>query len=196
MNKMMSSMKKHGFLTLLGVLILAYALKEFSHRKGSSFEGVEGSMFKQYVDKAEYEVGISSPPTQAPGASAPRPAGPEGTNEVPSNITGINSSTHGLPPSCSAKQVVDPSELLPKNTEWSNLAPQSGGDGNLQNVNLLKAGHHAGINTVGNSLRNANLQLRSEPPNPQSSVSPWLNTTIEPDLMRVPLELGCGGHKI
>jgi hypothetical protein len=23
-------------------------------------------------------------------------------------------------------------------------------------------------------------------------VSPWLNSTIEPDLMRVPLEVGCG----
>jgi hypothetical protein len=57
---------------------------------------------------------------------------------------------------------------------------------------MLKAGHHIGIDTVGQSLRNANLQLRSEPANPQVNVGPWNQTTISPDLMRVPLELGVG----
>ena len=44
---------------------------------------------------------------------------------------------------------------------------------------------------VNQSLRNANLNLRSEPPNPQVKVSPWLQTTIEPDLNRRPLESNC-----
>ena len=48
------------------------------------------------------------------------------------------------------------------------------------------------IDTIGNTLRNANLQLRSEPANPQSNVGPWNNTTIAPDTMRVPLEIGQG----
>ena len=60
----------------------------------------------------------------------------------------------------------------------------------LQGVNLLDAGSHIGINSVGQSLRNANRQLRSEPPNPQVNVSPWMNTTISPDLPRRPLEVG------
>lgn len=83
--------------------------------------------------------------------------------------------------SCSASQPLSAQELLP-----------SGQAGDLSNVNFLKAGYHVGINTVGTSLRNANLQVRSEPPNPQNQVSPWLNSTISPDLMRVPLEIGCG----
>ena len=57
---------------------------------------------------------------------------------------------------------------------------------------MLKAGHHIGIDTIGQSLRNSNLQVRSEPANPQMNVGPWNQTTIQPDLMRVPLELGCG----
>jgi hypothetical protein len=87
---------------------------------------------------------------------------------------------------------VNPDDLLPKdeNSQWAQLNPR--GNGELNNVNLLQAGYLNGINTVGSSLRNANLQLRSEPPNPQSQVSPWLNSTIEPDLMRLPLEIGCG----
>ena len=99
---------------------------------------------------------------------------------------------YGLPPSCSRQPVVNPEDLLPKdtNSQWAQLNPR--GNGDLNNVNLLQAGYLYGINTVGSSLRNANLQVRSEPPNPQVQVSPWLNTTIEPDLMRTPLELGCG----
>jgi hypothetical protein len=58
-------------------------------------------------------------------------------------------------------------------------------------MNFLDSGYLAGINTVSGSLRNANQQLRSEPPNPTNLVSPWMNTTIEPDLMRAPFEIGC-----
>jgi len=47
-----------------------------------------------------------------------------------------------------------------------------------------------GVNTVGQSLQNANRQLRSEPPNPQVKVSPWLQSTIEPDTDRKSLEIG------
>ena len=84
----------------------------------------------------------------------------------------------------------NPEELLPadQNNEWSKLNPV--GTGDLNNVNLLKAGYHTGIDTVGSSMRNANLQVRSEPPNPTTKVSPWLETTIEPDTMRLPLEIG------
>jgi hypothetical protein len=57
-------------------------------------------------------------------------------------------------------------------------------------MNFLEAGYHYGINTVGQTLRNANLQLRSEVPNPQVQVSPFLQTTIEPDLSRRVLEIG------
>ena len=46
------------------------------------------------------------------------------------------------------------------------------GTGSLQGVALLNAGSHIGINTVGQTLRNANLQLRSDPPNPKVKVSP------------------------
>ena len=87
-------------------------------------------------------------------------------------------------------------DLLPKDNAMDNnwSAVNQRGAGELSNINLLKAGYHAGIDTVGGTLRNANLQVRSEPPNPKTQVSPWLNSTIEPDLMRTPLELGCGSQ--
>ena len=64
--------------------------------------------------------------------------------------------------------------------------------GDANQVNLLEAGYNIGRDTVLGSLRNANLQLRSEPANPQANVGPWNNTTIGPDANRRPLEIGCG----
>ena len=80
------------------------------------------------------------------------------------------------------------SDLLPADTNspWAQVSPS--GVGELCTKNILNAGHHVGVNTQGCSLRNANRGLRSEPPNPQVQVSPWLQTTICPDLLRRPLE--------
>ena len=125
--------------------------------------------------------------------SGPQPAQESG-NEVYSSVGGSSQPPGmGLPSSCNASSQ-NPADLLPKdsNSQWAQLNPS--GKGDLANINLLKAGYHIGIDTVGQTLRNANLQIRSEPPNPQVNVGPWNLTTISPDTMRVPLELGQGGQ--
>ena len=89
------------------------------------------------------------------------------------------------------KEQLSAEELLPKNNSsdlWAKVNPE--GEGSLEGKNFLQSGYHIGINTVGQTLRNANMQLRSEPPNPQVKVSPWQQSTIEPDLGRKPLEIG------
>jgi len=103
--------------------------------------------------------------------------------------------TGRTPSSCYPQASLTSEDLLPKEDSQAikdfNVAKPAG-EGILNGVNLLDAGFHIGVNTVGQSLRNANLQIRSEPPNPQVQVSPFLNTTIGPDLMRKPLEDGEG----
>lgn len=91
-------------------------------------------------------------------------------------------------PGCAAKAIVDPAELLPKdqNREWAQLNPIR--DSDPLQVSHLDAGHHIGM--IAQSLRNPNLQLRSEPINPKGDVGPWNNSTIEPDTLRRPLEIG------
>jgi hypothetical protein len=90
---------------------------------------------------------------------------------------------------CFPKEQLNAKDLLPgdSNSTWAQVNPS--GQGELGDVNFLEAGHHVGVNTVGQSLRNANRQLRSEPANPQVKVSPWLQSTIDPDIRR-PLEIG------
>ena len=91
---------------------------------------------------------------------------------------------------CFPKEMLTPEELKPQDNSslWAQVNPA--GEGSLKGRSFLQAGHNIGINTVGQTMRNANLQIRSEPPCPQVSVSPWNQTTIEPDTARKPLELG------
>lgn len=107
------------------------------------------------------------------------------------SAAGMETNKHGLPSSCNKQGNVDPSQLLPSggNNAFSSMNPSCGGD--IKDISLLKAGHHIGINTVGNSLRNPNLQIRSEPANPMVKVSPWMQSTITPDTMRKSLEADC-----
>lgn len=93
------------------------------------------------------------------------------------------------PAGCYPRDQLTPSELLPKdpNSVWAQQNPM--GTGSLKGKNFLSAGALIGVNTVGQSLRNANYQLRSEPPNPQVAVSVFNQTTIEPDANRRNLEI-------
>lgn len=81
-------------------------------------------------------------------------------------------------------------DLLPHNdiAHFAEVYPN--GVGQLQNKNYLHAGHHVGINTIGQALKNPNYQLRSEPPNPQVMVSPWNQSSYSSDLTRRPMEIG------
>ena len=131
----------------------------------------------------------------------PAPAGPNahaatmGKTEGFSDYAPVNSELGPIPMKAAAKpqgcyprETLNPMELLPQdvNSQWAAVNPT--GTGDIQGKNFLSAGALIGVNTVGQSLRNANLQLRAEPPNPQVQVSPWLQSTIEPDLSRRPLE--------
>jgi len=130
--------------------------------------------------------------TNAQMSASVQPSEPLGQNEVFASANGAETSMPGLPSSCSQPSIQNPSELLPKdsNNKWAQLNPS--GKGDLANVNLLKAGYHIGIDTIGQSLRNANLQIRSEPPNPQLYTGPWNISTITGDSFRPSLEIGSG----
>jgi hypothetical protein len=116
-----------------------------------------------------------------------------GSNEVYQPLgTTDNYIGNQYPKDCFPKDQLSPADLLPSdcNSKWAQSVPNCQGE--LGDMNFLTAGYHIGINTVGQTLRNANRQLRSEPLNPQVPVSPWLQTTIEPDTNRRPLEIGGG----
>lgn len=155
---------------------------------------------------SEYDISQGVPsftkPTSVADASKPTPdapasgiggllgSDPQG-NEVFNPITGGATAGSVPAPTCYPRDRLTAEDLLPKdsaNSRWAQLNPA--GQGDVQDQNFLTAGYHVGVNTQGQSLRNANWQLRSEPANPQIAVSPWNIATIEPDINRKPLEIG------
>ena len=99
------------------------------------------------------------------------------------------------PADCYPRDTLSADDLLPKdaaNTKWAQV--NNAGQGSVGDANFLTAGYHCGIDTIGASMRNANLQLRSEPPNPRVRASIWNESTIESDLNRRPFEVdgSCG----
>jgi hypothetical protein len=172
----------YGVGAIIVLLIVAYGVTMFAGYLGA--KGMPGNEYNSQM-QPQYRN------TNAQASAGVRPSDPNG-NEVFASANGVQTSMPGIPSSCSNSNIQNPAELLPKdsNSQWAQLNPS--GKGDLANVNLLKAGYHIGIDTVGQSLRNANLQIRSEPPNPQMNVGPWNQTTIEPDFLRPPLEIGSG----
>ena len=85
---------------------------------------------------------------------------------------------------------LDAEDLVPSdpNSAWSTINPE--GQGSIAYKNFLEATTLFGIDTIGSSLRNANTQLRSEPPNPRITVSPWMQSTVTLDTNKRELEVG------
>jgi hypothetical protein len=121
------------------------------------------------------------------------------TGEQPKRLT---PSTYGNPSTVQTADVsgyqlaptANPDQLLPKdeNSKWGEMNPVSTSVNGQALPDLLNAVSRIGIDTIGQTMKNANLQLRSDPTIQKQSVGPWNNSTYEPDLARVPLELGCG----
>ena len=169
----MDSTMKMGLL-IIAVVALLYMVSNYSNKQAEGFVDL--------LDDEHFEN---------PDLSEESPDGDEPSEEVDAlteNFTHESGNQH--PKDCFPKDQLTPGELLPgdPNSKWSESVPS--GQGELGDQNFLTAGYHVGVNTVGQTLRNANRQLRSEPPNPQVKVSPWLQTTIETDTNRRPLEIG------
>jgi len=137
---------------------------------------------RSMLDPSELEAPLSQE------SSDPVASSPSATHFASAN--GIKTSTHGM--NDNTPKMPDPSALLPSdtNSKWASLNPS--GNGALKGVNLLQAGSLIGINTQGSSMRNSNLQVRSEPPIQKKNIGPWMNSTIEEDKFRRPLEIGTG----
>ena len=181
-------------LIMYGVLLLVglYVLREVCGIKLPFLDTKEGFLGFG-ADDTPNGNGVAQPMAQ-PMAQPSVQAAAQGVvaseelgNEMNMPVSGITTA----PTSCYPQNTLGPGDLLPSGEskqiqDFNNTYPV--GEGILKGVNFLDAGFHVGVNTIGQSLRNANLSLRAEPQNPQVKVSPWMNSTIAPDLSRLSLD--------
>lgn len=156
-------------MVLAGVVALYVLFTSYSSSKGL------------VVDKAEELGGTGGmSPLSDQGPSMGMPHGVGGNAVAVSGIQGRTPSSQQT----YTESVLDSSELLPKGSigaSWAAVNPVGADD--LKGQNFLQAGYHSNINVVGiaQTNRNPSYDVRSELPNPQSKVGPFLNTTIDPD---------------
>lgn len=90
-----------------------------------------------------------------------------------------------------AQTAVSGNELLPSNmnSEFVNINPNNG----VTMPDMLQAGIHNGLDTVGQTLKNSSLDLRGDVTIPKSDAGLCnVNvSTIEPDQTRRKFEIGC-----
>lgn len=97
-------------------------------------------------------------------------------------------------PAASSMPVSNPSDLLPndENSKFASLNPTAVGKTNgVMAPDLLRAGPPlSNLETIGQTLRNSNQSIRSDPAIPKVDVGPWMNSTIESDPHRKDFEIG------
>lgn len=92
---------------------------------------------------------------------------------------------------CFPRDQLSTADLLPREdgrNAWNEVNPQA--PGNLSYRNFIEAGHHFGVDTVGQSRGYPNMQLRSDPLIPRKEVGPWNQSTNEPDTNRRHFDIG------
>jgi hypothetical protein len=156
-------------MVLAGVVALYVIFTSYSSSKGAVAERAE-------------ELGGTGPvaPTSEKGPSMGSPHAVAGNAVSASGMQGRTPSSQQT----YTQNVLNSNELLPKGTigpSFSAVNPT--GTDDLKGQNFLQAGYHSNINVVGiaQTNRNPSYDVRSELPNPQSSVGPFLNTTIDPN---------------
>jgi hypothetical protein len=164
---------------LIALIVLGFVLVQYSGSKSLVLDGMDVGLEQQSSGKP------SAASVDAPSVNAAATTTGDSVNAAPSVSAGY-----------AAQAVASPSDLLPvdANSQWSALNPVGMNQGNVLMPDLLQAGYHIGLDTIGQTLRNPTYDLRSDPIIPKRDVGPWNLSTIEPDLARVPLELGCGSR--
>ena len=169
-------------MAILGVAgaaaVVLYLMNMQSSAKSLTGEGL--------MDKLSGALGSGGPSSDSGpyGKSSHDPAGNAQPTEVLQSRQPTGQSTY-------SESTLSASELLPKGeigASWAAVNPSSMSD--LKGQNFLQAGYHTNTALAGVSQtnRNASWDVRSEQPNPQGTVGPFLNTTIETNPFKRGLE--------
>jgi hypothetical protein len=163
---------------ILGAAAVLYLLNTYSGQKSMTGESMMDKLDGALTPSGPMsEQGPFSPKTMSMGGNA------QPTESIQHRKT-TGQSTY-------SESTLSAAELLPKGeigASWAAVNP--GATEDLKGQNFLQAGYHTNTALAGVSQtnRNASWDVRSENPNPQGSVGPFLNTTIEPNPFKRGLE--------
>jgi hypothetical protein len=110
----------------------------------------------------------------------------ESNNNLAQFVLDKTAAPCGTNQKCDPEDLFDVDKYLPQevNDDWFEIQPEPVSIKNRHLINITKP---IGINTIGTSKKNASYDLRGAPSCPKSVVSPFLNSSIEPDTNMKPL---------
>jgi hypothetical protein len=171
------------------------------HSQGPPIGGTQSAsyqLYQQAVNAATPTVGQLQRASNLPGGGYGLVGTPDAPGLVPFAGNGTmydaaavdfgNRRAEMISPCAQNAPTFVASSLLPKINlpgvpSWDVMDTQA-----LANQDFLSASQQIGVDTVMSSLRNSSYDLRNNIPNPINVVSPWMNSTITPDLQRRPLD--------
>jgi hypothetical protein len=168
---MVKSSQTRLVLALGGVLFVAYLLTNYSSAKALVGEGMSS------LESVTGALGVQGPLSNS-GPHGVSTHGGSGDFHPTEKLQGRTPTTQAT----YTEMSLSAEELLPKGglgASWAAVNPSAMAD--LKGQNFLDAGYHTNTAVAGVSQtsRNASWDVRSEPPNPQIKVGPFLNSTIE-----------------
>lgn len=171
--------KDWHILTFLGLLVLGYVVYEYSGRHNLLVSNYQGITSQNVTPRVVSTATASENSPSAQASGSPLPAGldalqdnlngPAQLGQVASTISQVPTNNIGN------QQMMDPSELLPSDTNSGWVQSQSVSPG-MSGMNLLDS-RSLSIGMQSQTLRNANQQLRSDPVIP-AGPAPCFQTTI------------------
>ena len=169
---------------VIALVLMGFAVHSLGNRKNNMIDGLAGSRDLSPSDldtdsDTESEFGqMDMSEGSAPRMSNKRTS----VGSYAGSHAGSHARSHArshLAKPAKSVDITDPKELLPKEKSDS-----------FHNRDLINAGRF--ISQQSDVLRNANLQLRSDPPVGKAHTGPFNQTTIEPDKLRPQFELSGG----
>jgi len=181
----------------LAVVILAILITQYTSSRSSSEpkaqaqQPIKREYFSQPTDHKPQFASFTSVPSKQEEKEAINQVMPSeaSSNEMYKAVDFTTEQKINV--ECAPRDKNTVKDLLPKdaaNSKWAQANPA--GQGSVIDKNFINAGYLNGINTVGQSLKNANYQLRSDPPIEKVNVGPWQQSTIEYDVSRRFFEIG------
>lgn len=94
------------------------------------------------------------------------------------NLAGYKSANSGRP---TDEDIFKLDDFLPQesNKQWFDVMPEPT---SVKNRHLINVARPIGVNTIGTTLKNPSYDIRGTPSCPKYVVSPFLNSSIEPDI--------------
>ena len=160
MANILETIQNNDILKVLVVILGIYLIYTYYFKPQEKYGSYYG-MIPEQLENVQQEMTLAQPESQ----SVEAPIAKMQQEQIDKIVAGSDQ--------------IKADDLLPKYDDANAFAKENPVSKLLKEQNFLISGYHAGVNTVLQSNKIGNLDLRSLPPIPKESVGPWHQSSYE-----------------